>query len=126
MFGVNFLIVPIDGILTEITNDAIHLLNPAQSIALTANFYFAAASSLVLIVVCALVTDRIVEPRLGPYRGEAPAESSEVVSAAEACGLKFALYALMASIVVIGLLTFPTAAPLRIPKPARSLPTRPS
>ena len=69
VFGVNFLIVPIDGILTEITNDAIHLLNPAQSIALTANFYFAAASSLVLIVVCALVTDRIVEPRLGPYRG---------------------------------------------------------
>ncbi len=116
VFGVNFLIVPIDGILTEITNDAIHLLNPAQSIALTANFYFAAASSLVLIVVCALVTDRIVEPRLGPYRGEAPAESSEVVSAAEACGLKFALYALMASIVVIGLLTFPTAAPLRDPE----------
>jgi aminobenzoyl-glutamate transport protein len=29
-FGVNFLIAPIDGILTEITNDAIHLLNPTH------------------------------------------------------------------------------------------------
>jgi aminobenzoyl-glutamate transport protein len=28
VFGVNFLIVPIDPVLTEITNDAIHLLNP--------------------------------------------------------------------------------------------------
>jgi len=37
-FGVNILIKPLDGILTGITNDAIHLLNPALSIDLTANF----------------------------------------------------------------------------------------
>src|SRR5215472_12582669 len=59
-FGVNFLIVPLDGILTEITNDAIHLLDPTRSIALTANFYFAVVSSLVLIVVCSLITERVV------------------------------------------------------------------
>jgi aminobenzoyl-glutamate transport protein len=68
--------VPIDAVLTEITNDAIHLLDPAKSIALTANLYFAAASSLVLIVVCALVTERVVEPRLGNYRGEFSCRSS--------------------------------------------------
>jgi aminobenzoyl-glutamate transport protein len=34
VFGVNLLITPIDGILTEITNDAIHLLNPSDSIVL--------------------------------------------------------------------------------------------
>src|SRR6516162_5972840 len=88
VFGVNFLIVPIDGILTEITNDAIHLLNPAQSIALTANFYFAVVSSLVLIVVCSLVTERVVELRLGEYRGEVPAESSEDVSPEESEGVE--------------------------------------
>jgi aminobenzoyl-glutamate transport protein len=116
VFGVNLLIVPVDGILTEITNDAIHLLNPTRSIAITANLYFAAASSLVLIVVCALVTDRVVEPRLGQYGGEAPAEGSGDVSAEETRGLRFALYALAASITVIGMLTFPTAAPLRDPQ----------
>lgn len=115
-FGVNFLIVPLDGILTEIANDAIHLLNPTYSIDLTANFYFAVASSLVLIVVCALVTEWIVEPRLGEYRGELPAEGSKDVSPQEARGLRFALYALIASIVVIALLTFPAAAPLRHPQ----------
>jgi aminobenzoyl-glutamate transport protein len=116
VFGVNVLIVPIDGILTEITNDAIHLLNPTQSIALTANFYFAIVSSLVLIVVCTLVTERIVEPRLGEYRGEAPAESNNELSPEEARGLKFALYALVASVVVIALWTFPAGAPLRDPQ----------
>jgi len=113
--GVNFLIVPIDGILTEITNDAIHLLNPTHSIGLTTNFYFAVVSSLVLIVVCTLVTERVVEPRLGEYRGEAAAGSGDEVSPDEARGLRLALYALAASI-VIALLTFPTAAPLRDPR----------
>src|SRR5271170_7694687 len=70
VFGVNFLITPIDGILTEITNASIHLLNPSHSIDLTANFYFSVVSSLVLIVVCTLITERVVEPRLGIYRGE--------------------------------------------------------
>jgi len=116
VFGVNFLITPIDGILTEITNDAIHLLNPTHSIGVTANFYFAVASSLVLIVVCTLITERVVEPRLGEYRGEMPVEGSDDVSPEEAKGLRFALYALVTSIIVIGLLTFPAGAPLRDPQ----------
>ena len=113
VFGVNFLIVPIDPILTEITNDAIHLLNPTYSIDLAANFYFGFVSSLVLIVVCALITERVVEPRLGEYHGEIPTENSEGISPAESRGLRFALYALVASIGVIVLLTFPSGAPLR-------------
>jgi aminobenzoyl-glutamate transport protein len=39
VFGVNLIITPIDGVLTEITNDAIHLLNQ-YTIYLTANLYF--------------------------------------------------------------------------------------
>src|SRR5262249_5072151 len=44
VFTVNILIKPLDGILTGITNDAIHLLNPSMSIDLTANFWFSVAS----------------------------------------------------------------------------------
>ena len=90
VFGVNFLIVPIDPVLTEITNDAIHLMNPTLSIDLAANFYFGVVSSLVLIVVCALVTELIVEPRLGIYRGEIPEETGAGVTPEEAKGLRLA------------------------------------
>src|SRR5690606_29678383 len=44
VFTVNILVKPLDGILTGITNDAIHLLDPSQSIDLTANFWFSVAS----------------------------------------------------------------------------------
>ena len=117
VFGVNFLIVPIDGILTEITNDAIHLLNPTYSIDLTANFYFAVASSLVLIVVCTVLTERVVEPRLGEYRGEMPIESGEACvrrgdEGTEVCSLCASRRVSLLSRV----LTFPPAAPLRNPE----------
>src|SRR5262249_1391924 len=71
-FGVNFLVKPIDGILAEMTNDAAHIVDPAKSIELTANVYFGVASSVLLIVVCTVVTDWFVEPRLGQYQGSLP------------------------------------------------------
>src|SRR5262249_13949256 len=80
-FGVNFFVKPIDGILAEMTNDAVHIVDPGQSIELTANFYFGIASSVLLIVVCWFVTDWLVEPRLGKYQEDSPAEGSKGLSA---------------------------------------------
>ena len=64
-FGVNILIKPLDGILTEITNDAIHLLNPAISIDLADNLWFSIASVLLLTLVISIITEKVIEPRLG-------------------------------------------------------------
>ena len=63
----NLIITPLDGVLTEITNDAIHLLNPGYSIDLTANVYFSVVSTILMSIVCAVITDRVVEPRLGRW-----------------------------------------------------------
>ncbi len=115
VFGVNVLIKPLDGILTEITNDAIHLLNPAISIDLTANFWFSAASVLLLTVVVTLITERIIEPRLGVYEGEEAAEPGGDISAAESRGLRYTTYALLGTLVLFALLTLPPGAPLRNP-----------
>lgn len=71
-FGVNLLITPIDGMLTEITNEAI--ADPAQHVSITGNLYFAIVSTVVVTLVATLVTEKFVEPRLGTYReDEAPA-----------------------------------------------------
>jgi aminobenzoyl-glutamate transport protein len=115
-FGVNFLVKPIDGILAEMTNDAIHLVDPSRSIDLTANFYFGIASSLLLIVVCTVVTTRIVEPRLGTYRWESPVEGGQGLSADESRGLRYALVASAAFAALVLLLTLPPGAPLRNPQ----------
>lgn len=114
-FGANFLVKPIDGILAEMTNDAIHIVDPAQSISLTSNFYFGAASSLLLIVTCTLVCDWFVEPRLGRYDDESPVPDTKGLSSEESRGLWFAFLAMILFVVVISLLTLPTGAPLRSP-----------
>jgi aminobenzoyl-glutamate transport protein len=115
-FGANFLVKPIDGILAEMTNDAIHIVDPSKSISLTANFYFGVASSVLLIVVCTIVTTRIVEPRLGKYAGDAPVAETDGLSADESKGLLFAFAAIMVFVVVVCLLTIPPDAPLRNPE----------
>ena len=114
-FLVNVLVTPTDGILTEITNDAIHLVNPAISIDLTANVWFSIGSVVVLTVLIALVTERIVEPRLGAYHGEGEEAEGGALTAEESRGLRFALYGLLGVIAFVRLLTRPPGAPLRNP-----------
>jgi aminobenzoyl-glutamate transport protein len=116
-FLVNVLITPTDGILTEITNDAIHLVNPSLSIDLTANVWFSIGSVLLLTFLIGIVTERVVEPRLGVYVPEEGAETAEdgALSAAEQRGLRLALFGLIGVIAFILLLLLPPGAPLRNP-----------
>ncbi len=123
-FGVNFLITPTDAVLTEITNDAIHLVNPSISLQLTHNLYFGIGSTILLTVLGALVTTRIVERRLGRYDpAQAAPEATEAADAeaklspeAEGRGLRFALWGFLAVVVAIALLTAIPGAPLRNPE----------
>src|SRR4029079_2744450 len=96
--GVNPLPPPSDAMITEITNESI-VLAGGEPITIVANFFFSAASTIVLALVAALVTTRIVEPRLGPFDtsrwtgavgdGDTPADDPEA-KADESRGLRFA------------------------------------
>jgi aminobenzoyl-glutamate transport protein len=114
-FTVNMLIKPLDAILTEFTNDAIHLVDPQASIGLTANLWFSIASVVFLTILVTLITEWMVEPRLGAFKGEKPPEEGGELSAAESRGLRFALFGLIGVLVLFGLLTIPSGAPLRNP-----------
>jgi aminobenzoyl-glutamate transport protein len=115
VFLVNVFIVPVDGILTGITNDAIHIVDPTKNISLTANLWFGAASVVIMGIVVALITDKVIEPRLGRYEGEHPVESTEM-SAEEIRGLRYTFWGLIGVIVFITLLVAPPGAPLRHPE----------
>ena len=114
-FLVNVLIVPTDGILTEITNDAIRLVNPNASIDLAANVWFSIGSVVMLTVLIALVTERIIEPRLGPYAGDYQVPGETGLSEDEYRGLRYAGFGLLAVFAFLMVLTLPPGAPLRHP-----------
>ena len=97
-FGVNFLITPLDGVLTEITNDAAALADPDAEIDLAANLFFGIASALFVTVVLTFVTARFVEGRIGPVRPrrrgrERPRTAPTPTPSDEARGLRYALWA---------------------------------
>ena len=119
-FTVNMLIKPLDAVLVEFTNDAIHLVNPGKSIGLASNLFFSFASVLFLTVLIAFITDRVVAPRLGPYKAPSAARGKSAeggeLTPQESRGLQFALYGLIGLIAVFMVLTIPSWAPLRNPQ----------
>jgi aminobenzoyl-glutamate transport protein len=122
-FTVNMLIKPLDAVLVEFTNDAIHLVDPNLSIGLASNLWFSIASVIVLTFVVAFITERLIEPRLGKYvpekspedkqAGTKQTEEGGALSADESRGLFYAGIGLVAVMIVFALLTLPAGAPLR-------------
>lgn len=134
-FGVNFLITPTDAVLTEITNEAIGLVEPGRTIDITANLYFGIGSTVVLTVLLALVSVRMVEPRLGTYdpsvapSGEElrdqPDTFDEVAPELDSKGLRWAGIGFVAVLLGVLALTIPSGAPLRDPETGSIIGTSP-
>ena len=74
-FSANILISTIDAMLAGITTEAAHILDEGYTVLPTANYFFMAASTFLVAVVCTAVTAKWVEPRLGKYTGDVPRES---------------------------------------------------
>jgi aminobenzoyl-glutamate transport protein len=107
VFLVNLFVTPTDALLTEVTNDAIRTVNPNMQITLVGNLFFMIVSSVLMAIICTIITERFVEPRLGPYGGEVKVEESTGLSESEQRGLKFAGRAFLGFLVIILLLTAP-------------------
>jgi aminobenzoyl-glutamate transport protein len=122
-FTVNMLIKPLDAVLVEFTNDAIHLIAPNVSIGLASNLWFSIASVVILTGIVAIITERTIEPRLGKYNPahdalnsqEPPADGGPDLSANESRGLRYGLFALLGVFALFALLSLPPGAPLRNP-----------
>ncbi|HEY3560147.1 MAG TPA: AbgT family transporter [Kribbella sp.] len=121
-FFVNVLITPADGIITEVTNETIGLVAPDVHLNVTHNFFFSIAATLFCAVVMTVITERILEPRLGRYDpAEAPEDApadhqpSEEEMALESRGLRWSVYYLLVAVAIVSALTFIPGAPLRNP-----------
>ncbi len=126
VFGVNPILGPIDAMMTEITNEALGSAG-AEPLTIVANWFFSIVSSIVLAIVAAVVTERIVEPRLGAFdaAGVVAVDESTHDPAAEKRGLRFALYAFLGFLALILVFTVPEGAPLRDPETGDIIGTTP-
>lgn len=107
VFLVNVFVTPTDALLVEVTNDAIRAVNPAAQISVVGNLFFMIASSIIMGIICTVLTERFVEPRLGPYTGGVPFEASVTLSEAEKRGLTYANRAFWGFVLVLLALTAP-------------------
>jgi len=120
-FMANLVPTPTDAMLFEITNEAIGLVG-GTSISITADYFFQAASAIMLTVVIGFVIVHVVEPRLGKYdpadagEPEQAHAADEVDPELEARGLRRAGLAFLVVIGVVLLATLPPGAPLRDPE----------
>jgi len=121
VFMANVIPTPTDAMLFEITNESIALTGGAP-ISITADYFFQAASALLMTAVVGFVIVRVVEPRLGKYNPaeagdpEHAAAADEIDPALEARGLRRAGIAFLVVLGVILLATLPPGAPLRDPE----------
>lgn len=71
-FSANLLLTSLDPLLAGFTTPAAQILNPEYVVFPTANWYLMAALVPIFTIAGTLVTERILEPRLGAYHGEVP------------------------------------------------------
>ena len=113
-FSANLLLTSLDPLLGGITQDAAAILNPAyaENINYAMNYYFMIASVFMLTIVGTIITEKIVEPRLGLYKGTVT-EEVNTLSPLEKKGLWGALASIIVVSIGIALLVVPSWGPLR-------------
>lgn len=109
-FSANLLVGPTDALLQGLTNEALASANLNYDVAVTANWYFLIASTFILTIVGAWVTDKIIEPRLGEYNGNYKPDQEDITSE-EARALKLAGISLLIYAVIMAYLMFDLGLP---------------
>jgi aminobenzoyl-glutamate transport protein len=121
-FTANLLIVTTDVLLSGLSTEAAKAINPAVQVSVIDNWYFMAASVILLTIVGAILTDKFVEPRLPVYRGERNEEMKKLTPEQNR-GLMASGIAALVFIGLVALLVIPEAAPLRNPKTGGIIPS---
>ncbi len=116
-FSANLLPTPLDALLAGLSQSALDAskLLPGYPVGILGNWYFLIGSTFVLTAAGTWVTDRIVEPRLGPWDGERPAPAA-TVDPRERRALLAATLAFAGCLVLFALLCLTPWAPLRAPE----------
>lgn len=92
-FSANLILGTIDPLIAGLSQEAARIVDPTVTVNPTANYYFMVASTFVIAIVGTLVTDKLIEPRLGVYKdSDLHKEEIHDITDLERRGLRWALY----------------------------------
>ena len=100
-FSANLLIGTIDPLLAGLSTEAARIIDPEYYVLPTANYYFMAASTIIIAVAGTWVTNRFVEPRLGKYTGHVEPEPLNNLDTKEKKAIRWVMVALLLIIGVV-------------------------
>ncbi|MDF1574388.1 MAG: AbgT family transporter [Bacteroidales bacterium] len=88
-FSANLILGTVDPLLAGLSTEAAQILDPAYEVNPTANYYFMVASTFIIAFTGTFISERLIEPRLGKYKGgiESKEQSFEKLSRTEKKGL---------------------------------------
>ena len=101
-FSANLAIGTVDPLLAGLSTEAAQILDPAYEVNPTANYFFMVASTFVIAFTGTFISERVVEPRLGPYKstGIQQEQTFDKLSTKEKKGLLMAAFTLLGIVVV--------------------------
>lgn len=114
-YSANLVLGTVDPLLAGISQEAAKIINPNYIVNPACNWYFMSASTFLLTLLGAWVTEKIVEPRLGKYSGEADSKTMEQLSDQEKRGIKFALFTSFLFFLLLAFMVVPESGILRDP-----------
>lgn len=103
-FSANLLLGTLDTLLTGITQTAVNIIDPSYKVQVMGNYIFLFASTFLIVILGTLITDKLVEPRLGKYEGngeEGEDASLTTVTAEQKKGLRNAGIAALVFVLAI-------------------------
>jgi len=102
-YSANLVIGTVDPLLAGLSEEAARILDPEYSVTSVANYYFMFVSTFFVGIAGTWTTEKIVEPRLGKWKGDVEVEKLEHLSRDEKRGL---VYALLASVLFVAFLVW--------------------
>lgn len=99
-FSANLIPGSLDTLLAGLTQEATNILNPTYEVAILGNYYFLAISTFLITIAGTLITEKVIEPRLGRYEGNEKA-IYEPMNAQEKKALLHAALSLIPTILLL-------------------------
>lgn len=114
-FSANLLLTSLDPLLSGLSTTSAQIVDPNYVVHPTANYYFMIVSTIFMTIVGTLVTDKIVEPRLGKWEPKDTKLDTTLgkISKQENKGLLLSIFAFILCLIFTAVLVIPEGAILR-------------